>query len=366
MKQAYDFLYCLAGLIAGIYIQYLDPLPDTFLLCLAFAGLILAGCCFKINTHFLRLKTSILWCFIIGQTVFSIHAHLLKKEQQALSGHYLYLTGLITDTHHLAHPLYAERLTMILEGGKYKKLPTGRRLHSTVQVYSKTVSGATIGDKVLLKNISLKPMPSHFTEADISLAKEGIAATLFTSSPFQLRILEKESSGVRAWLWQWRQAIYQRFSDKLSPLTTAYSGLLFFGNKQHQQTTALQDNFAYWGLSHYLARSGLHIVLLIAMWFMILRFFPIHIRLKNLFLCFFILSYAFCSWESTSFLRALFVFLLAQTSVWLGRETKTLHLLTLVCMGMILYNPFLIFYLDFQLTFGLTFGLLTFSKYLTA
>ena len=364
MKQAYNFLLCLAGLIFGILLENIAPLGITPLCICFFISCIGVLLSLTSRRKSLHLTAALALSFTTGHLVFALHAAALKQEQVKLSGHYGYLVGLVTNKQFLQHPLYQEHLTVDLEGGKHAKLFTGQRLHASVGVYAKTATTANIGDKILFKNVAIKPPSKQFTSNDLGLAKQGIIATIFTASKYQYRILERESNSLRATIWQWRQALYNRVITNLSPLSAAYSSLLFFGNKQHALTSKLQDKFALWGLSHYLARSGLHIVLLIAMWFIILRLIPLNIRFKNLFLCVFIGIYALCSWESTSFLRALFVFLLAQGGLWLGREIKTLHLLTLVCMGMILYNPFLIFYLDFQLTFGLTFGLLTFSKYL--
>ncbi|MBM3887040.1 ComEC/Rec2 family competence protein [Candidatus Dependentiae bacterium] len=367
MKQAYNFFTCLISLVAGIMLQFIAPL-SFFQLNIIF----IANCIFSTfllltsSDKKLHIAAAITTSLAFGSLIFALHIELFKQKQATLSGHYNYLVGIVGNKQEIQHPLYQEYLTITLEGGKIAKFFTGQRLHADIGVYTKTKTNSNIGDKILLKKASIKPATKKFTTNDLFLAKQGIAATTFLANKYQYCILEKEVENLRAVLWIWRQKIYANLTEKLRPLHKTYVGLLFFGNKQHDLTNKLQDNFAIWGLSHYLARSGLHIVLLILMWLTILRFIPCNLRIKNIFLSTFILIYTFCSWESTSFLRALFIFLLAQGGIWLDREVKTLHLLTFVCMGMILYNPFLIFYLDFQLTFGLTFGLLIFSKYLTA
>lgn len=364
MKLAYDFLMCLVTLMLGILLQYTFPLALTTNGYFFIATCCLAVICLTKVHHKIRLVTGLMFCFVVGSLSFAIHTCQLKQAQTNLAGRYQYLVGIVTDLQFLHHPLYKEHLTIALEGGKFAKFFGGQRLSSQISVYSKTRTAAIIGDKILLKSVSIKPPTKNITENDLSLAKTGSCATVFLASKYQYKILEQGADSLRSTLWNLRQKIYASITQHLSPQTAAYTGLLFFGNKQHEATTELQNVFARWGLSHYLARSGLHIVLLVAMWFMLLRFIPIHIRFKTLIFSAFILLYAICSWESTSFLRAFFVFLCTQSGLWLGRETQTLHLLTIICMGMILYNPFLIFYLDFQLTFGLTFGLLTFSKHL--
>ena len=366
MKQAYEFLFCLVALMLGIFFESFSPMGMTANLWFFVAACCITLLCWMKFNQKIRFLACLLFCLVTGQLILATHTQILKQNQKALSGRYRYLAGIVTDKQQLKHPLFKENFVVALESGKHDKFFVGQRLHSSVMVYSRTSTTTAIGDKILLRNVSIKPPEEQLTENDLSLAKQGTAATIFTATNYQCKVVEKESSSLRAKIWHWRQTIYTNITKHLSPLTSAYVGLLFFGNKQHDATSTLHDIFARWGLSHYLARAGLHIVLLIGMWFVLLQLLPFHARIKNLFLCGFIITYSFCSWESTSYLRALFAFLAAQCGRLLGREIKTLHLLTLICMGMILYNPFLIFYLDFQLTFGLTFGLIIFSKHLTA
>lgn len=366
MKQAYNFILCLAGLVFGIFLgnQITQELASAFFTFIAASCLLVMSA--RLARTSIQIAASITLSIAAGILAFTLHMYLFKKNQLQLSGHYLYLVGIVTDKKILAHTRYQEFLTVKLEGGKHEKLFTGQRLDAQIGVYSQCTSNTSLGDKILLKKISIKPTSKTISPDDVSLAKQNIAATIFISNTWQCRILEKEHNSIWFKLWEWREKTYNRLIKKLSPINGAYVGLLFFGNKQHTAITQLQDVFSYWGLSHYLARSGLHIVLLISMWFIFLRFIPIHIKLKNLILCLFLILYLICSWDSTSFLRALFVFLLTQGGLWLERETETLYLLSIICIGMTLHNPLLIFYLDFQLTFGLTFGLLSFSKKLSA
>lgn len=362
MKQAYDFLICLAAMMLGIYLEYTCPLGLSTTGYLGIWACCLIGLSLTKISQNIRLFSGSIFCLVIGSLAFAINAKQLKNSQIDLAGQYQYLVGIVRDIQLLQHPLYREQLSIALESGKLSKFFKGTRLKSQISAYSKTLTSASIGDKILIKFVAIKPPTKHITATDLSLAKTGSCATVFLSNKYQYKILEYATDHLRAKIWQMRQKIYNKIIDHLSSQAAAYIGLLFFGNKQHKDTVELQDIFSYWGLSHYLARSGLHIVLLIAMWLILLRFIPVNIRLKNVFFSFFVLIYTACSWESTSFLRALFVFLFTQSGLWIGRETQALHLLTIICMGMILYNPFLIFYLDFQLTFGLTLGLLAFSK----
>src|SRR3990167_3930800 len=116
--------------------------------------------------------------------------------------------------------------------------------------------------------------------------------------------------------------------------------------------------FQQWGLSHVLARSGLHLVIFVFIWRWLLNFLPLSFYRKNLLLLFISLVYALCSWPSVSFIRAwyalIFYFFCA---LFLRRPSHTLHIISLVYCIILFLNPLQLFFLDFQLSFLLTYAL---------
>ena len=113
-------------------------------------------------------------------------------------------------------------------------------------------------------------------------------------------------------------------------------------------------HFTRWGLTHYLARSGLHISILISLWLSALTLLPFGASLKALILGTILVLYDHLSWCSISFNRALWLWFLYIGS-WLTQAQATPFVgLCNVLLILLLHNPWYAFCLDFQLSFFLT------------
>jgi len=244
------------------------------------------------------------------------------------------------------------------------KTETHHKLTFSVLCYLHRKTSLQVGDTVALKNITITAKKqtsfSGNPTYDDYLRKQNIMGSLFVKrSQITLRSRPKKS------LWRWlhnkREAVYSRLKKKLTSLSSSFFGLIFLGNKQTDNQDHLRTIFNFWGLDHYLARSGLHIVLFIIILSFFLQLLPLHLTLKRLLIVLICLIYTLLSWSSLSFVRALLVFLFMKLGEFLFRPTNFLHLLTLCCLVILLYNPTFLFFLDFQLTFGLTFALIFFS-----
>lgn len=222
-----------------------------------------------------------------------------------------------------------------------------------------------VGDIITIEQCLIKPpQPSttgNRTYAD-HLLKEHILTALFLTNHLQLTCTYRPTWSLRRWLWNLRTTTYQTIRTHLSALTRPYIGLIFFGNKQQYNVDALRTTFNYWGLAHFLARAGLHIILFIFIWTSMLHILPIHIMYKKIILLIICVVYDLLSWQSIPFTRAFYAFGLAKVGELLGKPINSLHILTLMCLVILLYNPMQLFFLDFQLSFGLTFALILFSN----
>ena len=112
-----------------------------------------------------------------------------------------------------------------------------------------------VGDTVL---ISITAQPSKRERA---LFKEGLSCSLYLPVlPFTL--LSRPRVSFARWRSQKRKQILKSLSKKLSPLTFSFMSALVLGTRPD---TALYKTIAkhcsYWGIAHYLARSGLHVVI---------------------------------------------------------------------------------------------------------
>lgn len=236
-----------------------------------------------------------------------------------------------------------------------------------LQCFVKHTTTVQVGDTILIKNITIKP-PQHQTlsgnpgYADY-LLKEGFLSSIFLSNDNKINIINHPTWTLRRLLWELRNNNFQMIMKQLSPCTASYYSLIFLGKKDPEVTDQLRRTFNYWGLSHYLARSGIHIVLFILIWKFILSFLPIHLVFKRILLIVICGSYGLLSWASTPFIRAYYSFLLTEGGRLFGLHVHFFHMLTIICTLMLLFNPLQLFFLDFQLTFGLTFALGWLSMY---
>jgi len=204
----------------------------------------------------------------------------------------------------------------------------------------------------------MRVKPSRDDDFGRYLMRQGVVATVFTSRVV-LHVLERPRWSVCRSVRQWRDGLYQSIRQKLSPQTFALFSSLFLGNRKvgKKELDRVSGKFRQWGVMHYLARSGLHLVIFAAAWTFILRFVPVPLLCKQIVLLLLAILYALFSWSSLSFARAFAVFLLYQACVMARVPFHFIYLLTLVCFVLLVCNPVQLLFLDFQLSFGLTFAL---------
>jgi len=238
-------------------------------------------------------------------------------------------------------------------------------IDATFQVYTPTVLDCVPSDSIKLEKISIKKPNNESFER--YLIKEGINATVFYTpandqcSNYQL--MHRPRYSLYRSLFMLKQKIYQQLQAKMSPQSFTLLSSLFLGNRfiNKQKVDQLADQFKQWGISHYLARSGLHLTIFALIWYAFLRLLPIAFFFKQFLLLLLGITYFMLSWSSVSFLRAFYSFLLCSMGTLLGAffgvRSQFLHTLTLVTLFILFLSPAQLFFLDFQLSFLLTFGL---------
>lgn len=208
---------------------------------------------------------------------------------------------------------------------------------------------------IRLKNIVCTLAPSHFAAY---LIKEGFTAALYTSSSDIQRVYCKKS--MWSYIYKTRFELLNWSKRLLSFSTHALFSSLFLGYKWNEPIEKYRETFSsfkFWGISHYIARSGLHLAILILLWHYILSYIPLRWYSKQLLSIVCSLFYLVCTWPSVSFLRALFSFIISRIFFCLKEPTHFLHVIALAAFCMLIGNPTLLFFLDFQLSFGMTFAL---------
>jgi ComEC/Rec2-related protein len=245
------------------------------------------------------------------------------------------------------------------------QLPLSRS--ARLLVYVDHPTNLAVGDTVHFKKLRCSALPpAHLVPKPTYtcyLQKEGITAPVFVKEHSAYSLLARPNTSLRRWCWQQRERFYASLQQSFGPKTWSYVGLIFFGNKQQHYTQWLRKYFNYWGVSHVLARSGLHVVLFIMFLNYLLQFLPLHLFIKKTFLVAVCLMYDFLSWSSIPFVRAYYSYVLMQGGQLAGRQTHYLHILFFIALCVLLCSPLQLFFLDFQLTFVLTFALIMLSQF---
>jgi len=353
----YASLLLLTTFIGGLALHLqLDTLNAVFTL---------IGPCFLVvaflwrHTHTDLILGSLLAC-CAGYLLSSYHQIVWNEKQSTLMNGHFDVQGYVSDVVPLSSRPYLAAV------------------HVTIQTLTQPNNAYSYKNDVLLHYVPCKYAPpvgsfATFTHikpskklpsGDIAqyLRKNNVIHQLFSRSdmtshlyatgPLATSLLTR----FKQWICTMRARFYEHVTNRLSPLSKIYVGLMFFGNKQ-PESDETRTLFGRWGLAHFLARSGLHIVIFVLLVSFIFGSVPIHSALKELLLFVICLIYDALSWSTVSFLRAWLIALLVIMRSLLGRHTSYLHLLSLSCIIILAHNPLHLTSLDFQLTYSLTFTL---------
>lgn len=281
------------------------------------------------------------------------HAHILNRLAQAPFD----CTARVVDSKQSKKP-FKNNIQLTLD--TIDRHGVSQALKATISVHSIAEPDVLVGDRICVKNLKMKA--PKLTPYTAYARKEGIHATLFIPR-LQYTLIERPLVSSRRFRHELCSRVTSSLKNKLSCAAFSLLSALFIGSKPSNTTyTLLKQQCAAWGIVHYLARSGLHIVLIAASWNAFLRFIPMNFLIKQALLLILILLYHLITLSSVSFLRALITFILYKVCIFNSCSFKTLHILTLTTLLVLLHNPDQLFFLDFQLSFDLTFALAWFNE----
>lgn len=219
-----------------------------------------------------------------------------------------------------------------------------------------------VGDYIFLSDVLIqKPTTESYGNYCI---KEGIKQTVFWSKKKDPYILYSPRFSLARLINKRKIELKEAFEKKFNKKTAILLMALFLGNKTNDKILLSQmgNDFQTWGIIHYLARSGLHLVILSTIWLKFASLMPIRFGVKSILIIIMTVFYNLLTWQSISFLRALLMLLYQCICLFFALRYSSLYALSLITIGVILNNPMHIFFLDFQLSFGLTYGLLWFNE----
>lgn len=294
-------------------------------LCLLFFSFITTS---RINQQFARYKSDQAWLHkpvTIEGVVTSISTSSLTKDQTTIT-----------------------LCTTSIQNNKKQLLSKQKNI--SLFAPSKLCTQVKESQQIKISYIKLE-QPYHDSEYQRYLLKEGIWAIAHCTN-HGIEIIKEQNPTI--------QSTYLRtMHNALSSTAKTLFDPLFLGKKEKNlHALDIQHRSMYWGASHHMARSGVHLSVLFGLLMLLFHYASIAHWLRYIISATILLIYAYISFSSISFLRALFMILLHIICKLFKKIPSTLHILTLTTIATLLYNPMQILFLDFQLSFGITYILI--------
>jgi len=222
-----------------------------------------------------------------------------------------------------------------------------------IQLFLKERPSFEPNDQIHIEQISFKEPQSESYKK--YLLKESIHATAFSQK--LIYTLQAKNVSHAQLLKNKLHQLEERIYKKLSKNSQILFGSLFLGSKRYLESTDLKNHFNTWGINHFLARSGLHVSIIIFLILFISRLCQLTFFASTIMTSLSLIFYISFSYSSISFFRALASSFFMLWGLAFKVPVNLLHILLISLMLFILYNPFYVFFLDFQLTFLLTLAL---------
>jgi hypothetical protein len=320
--------------------------------CIALTGLF----CFsrpifsqKDRSHYNTLFCAFLFCtgFFLAQ-----RQHLqFTSTSQLFLNRTCALEGIVQDIEYESTQALPYCLTITLDRYQINK-DKWKSIQNTVKIRVRFVRWITVGDKIRVTGITGSQATGNFLQY---LLKEDILLYLFAPSA-KIRKIKENAAPMRLALSERMNTIHTFITVQGKKQTRLFFDLLFLGKKHPHDSDAHHINslFQQWGISHMLARSGMHLTIFVSLCVLLLQLIPVSFTLKQIFIAFLCIVYALLSYSSTSFARALISAFLLLYCHSMRARTNFLHVTLLTLIFHLLINPIQLLFLDFQLSYGLT------------
>lgn len=352
MLQFSPLLPCTLALILGILWESVGLAWWLPLICCV----VMVAAFFARHYHYATLIALALSCFIAGALRYEQQRNHFERFSRAVCNSCCILTATIDDieTSYRTQGVHVITATIDQLLHKGSVVADNPGLHLKIAT-KQPVDHLRVGDTITCPKIFLRDATGSGYQR--YLIKEQLAGHVTTQQPITLT--QRPTFSFVRWVAERRNAILNNTHSSLSATAFTLFASIFLGKKElaSHEMDPIKDRFKIWGILHYLARSGLHVLLFVMLWIWILAWVPLPFAAKELVMVVLIIGYHFLSWSSVSFLRAFAMFLLYKICRIHNLQINVLHLLALTCMGTLLINPFQLFFLDFQLSFALTFAL---------
>jgi len=245
------------------------------------------------------------------------------------------------------------------EMDRLRLLVAGKDLAGRVLVSTKLYPKYSYGDLLEIKCRLVAPKTIDDFSYDRFLAKDKVYSLCYQPT---LRLV---SRGNGNWFYEKtlliRRSLERSIDKSLTfPESALLKATLFGGGKE--LPTDLNNSFSVIGITHIIAVSGSHIVIITAALFNL--FFSLGLRRKVSFylVTFCLIVFTLVIGWPASAVRAVIMGLTALLAQQMGRLNNSSSALVISALIMLIINPLILFYdVGFQLSFLATFGLIKFS-----
>lgn len=160
-----------------------------------------------------------------------------------------------------------------------------------------------------------------------------------------------------------RERAFAAFEDRCGPGAPLLEGLVL-GDRRRLEASGYDDAFRLCGLSHLVAVSGSHLVVVAALAAVVLRRSKMDRRLQVMVMALLLLLYTVLSGLQVSAMRALLMTFIALAAPIVGRRGDALGACGLCALALLVLSPDCAFSLSFQLSFLAVYGIALFMPLL--
>lgn len=194
------------------------------------------------------------------------------------------------------------------------------------------------------------------------LLKENILSSVRIQNS-QITIINRPSFSLSRLIWEYKTQLLANFKNEMNYETFLAFSSIFLGNPNaKKKETVLKSQLKQWGLFHYIARAGLHVVIFVSIWMFIFGLLPISWALRQFLMILICCIYFIFTWPSIPFNRAIYTLLLVKCCGLTRVKAYVIPTLSCVALMTLMTNPLTLFALDFQLSFGVTYALAWFNE----
>ncbi len=182
----------------------------------------------------------------------------------------------------------------------------------------------------------------------------GITGFVYVNNPADVKTISQGKNFFSRLINQWRKEIGYRIDLIHDRQTAGFLKGLLLGDRSQIDSSMMRD-FMETGLVHIIAISGLHIVVIAYILFLLLQRFPLPLRygLTSLSL----LLFMFLTGAPPPVVRAVIMALIGISAVILNRSKDILNIVALTAMVSLIISPGDLFTPGFQLSYGAVLGL---------